>query len=340
MYTGLWAYGKSEACVPTKYRVNNPYRRITKTGRRRKPRSEWLQVDLGEKIRIIDRELWRRVQERISRNPKFSVRNTKFSYLLQGLVRCAYCGHSMCGIHCRQGGKLYFYYRCWYQPCRKGGKGRWIPTAQLDSAVWKVLRDTLANPRLLAKRITAARTEMRDSESKRNETAKSQMEDQRERELLLFARYRSGVLSPQQLASGLQSLAEGSKIAQSAQPVSPKAELGRPFAETCKLFVELLDNPALSVRQEIIRRLVTEIIVEIDRVRVRASVPPEPDDDLTPDFPKSPEAGPISSTTLPRIRECRGNTRMELDLTAVLPLPAPNSPMAVRQSYLAAAREP
>jgi len=336
-YAGQWAYGKGENCEPKKYRVNKPYRRITKTGRRRKPRSEWLRVDLGQKLAIIDPELWRKVQARIDSNGKFSPRNSKFFYLLQGLVRCGYCGRGWAAAHSRHGEKFYLYYHCWNRACKRS---RWIPVHALESTVWSALRNFLSNPKLLAKRIADAQEEMDKKSSAEIPPSQPEKEIRRTQESSLFARYRSGQLSPQQLADGLQALAEHAEKTRDASEGPAKVNSIRSLEEICRQVLAKLDAPTPSLQREILRRLVSEIVVEVDRVRVRVFIPTEPESDVDrpPYRPSIPDADadPISVSALPLLREHIGNMRMQIQIVAVLPPPARNTSAALRARYSAA----
>jgi hypothetical protein len=80
----------------------------TKSSLRLRPHEEWIPLDLPERLRLVHRDCWQRVQIRLKQNIAFSPRNEKHQYLLKGLVQCGGCGSRFVGDHCH--GR--FYYRC------------------------------------------------------------------------------------------------------------------------------------------------------------------------------------------------------------------------------------
>src|SRR5439155_21725635 len=97
-----------ESCEPKSATTPARYRKSNKSSRRKRPKSEWLPVELPERIVLVNRDRWERVQAQLNRNIAFSPRNTKHAYLLKGLVQCGGCQARYVGdpVHGR------FYYRC------------------------------------------------------------------------------------------------------------------------------------------------------------------------------------------------------------------------------------
>jgi hypothetical protein len=108
MYAGAWHYNKFQCCEPRQRRTKMAYRKRLKSSLRRRPKAEWIPLELPARLRLVHRDRWKRVQVRLKQNIAFSPRNEKHPYLLKGLVQCGGCGSRYVGDswHGR------FYYRC------------------------------------------------------------------------------------------------------------------------------------------------------------------------------------------------------------------------------------
>jgi site-specific DNA recombinase len=108
MYAGVWHYNKFQCCEPRQHRTKATYRKRIKSSLRRRPRAEWIPLELSKGLRLVERDRWERVHLRLRENMTFSPRNEKHAYLLKGLVQCGRCRSRCVGDswHGR------FYYRC------------------------------------------------------------------------------------------------------------------------------------------------------------------------------------------------------------------------------------
>jgi len=108
MYTGIWHYNKLQCCEPGRRRIKTTYRKRLKSSVRRRPKEEWIPLELPALLQLVPRDQWERVQARLRCNITFSPRNEKHPYLLKGLIQCGACGSRYVGEtwHGR------FYYRC------------------------------------------------------------------------------------------------------------------------------------------------------------------------------------------------------------------------------------
>lgn len=97
-YAGLWHYNKRRD-------TPNPANRSGVSVTRRS-RDEWIPVPVPP---IIARSLYAQAQEKRRRSSELSPRNTRYPYLLRGLLYCSLCGsRCACGFF----GRLHPYYRC------------------------------------------------------------------------------------------------------------------------------------------------------------------------------------------------------------------------------------
>jgi len=150
MYAGVWHYNKLQCCEPRKRRTIVAYQKRLKSSVRRRPREEWIPLELPAVLQLVPRDRWERVQTRLRRNIAFSPRNEKHLYLLKGLVQCGGCGARYVGEawHGR------FYYRCSAR-CKK------LPSVRefwLEELVLKGMAKLQGTPR---KRWSQGRSELR-----------------------------------------------------------------------------------------------------------------------------------------------------------------------------------
>jgi site-specific DNA recombinase len=151
MYYGVGHANRVEAVLPTRDRPLQPvYRKYPKTGKRERPREEWLPFNCPA---IVAEETYRLAQDRLARNKELSSRNTRHDYLLRGLVICGDCGRRfqaspqtgryICAYTRRQVAEAQGV-ACCGNTMRPG-------IAELDDAVWKAVVDLIKRPSTLRK---------------------------------------------------------------------------------------------------------------------------------------------------------------------------------------------
>lgn len=167
-YTGLHYYNRREAVVARNPRESNGhYRRVKKTGRRTRPREEWIPVQVPA---IISRDLFERVQQQLRLNAERSPRNTKREYLLRGLIYCP-CGQRRSA----EGKGIHLYYRCndrinrfpLPRDCTRPG----VCATVLDTVVWQELVALLTDPERLRQQAEQWLTGSRDTSGPAADTA-------------------------------------------------------------------------------------------------------------------------------------------------------------------------
>ena len=146
-YIGEHYYRKNEA-IEAKYpRKTDKYRRVAKSSRKERPRSEWWKVEVPA---IIDKDLFNKVQKQLEKNKKRNRRNNKTNfYLLNGLVRCE-CGRARTGDPAPN---HHSYYRCvnrlekMERTCSSPG----VCVPILDEKVWDTVCKILTQPTIIKK---------------------------------------------------------------------------------------------------------------------------------------------------------------------------------------------
>jgi len=151
MYHGTGHANRVEAILPSKDRPLQPiYRKYPKTGKRERPREEWLAFSCPP---IISEETYQLAQERLSGNKELSSRNTKRNYLLRGLLFCGECGRRF-QASTRTGRYICAYTRRQVADdagvTRCGNETR-LPIDGLDGEVWKEVTALIKRPSTLRK---------------------------------------------------------------------------------------------------------------------------------------------------------------------------------------------
>jgi site-specific DNA recombinase len=200
-YAGTWHYNKFQSYEPPTPSATTRYRRRAKCSLRQRPKNEWLPLELPDLLKIVPRDRWERVQRQLQQNITFSPRNEKHHYLLKGLVQCGGCGARFVGDPCH--GK--FYYRC-IKRCRR------TPTISehiLNDAVRGALRGVFVNPTIILDPLRELNKAEAQEVKERENTAQTVERESRrldgEEQRILDA-YRTGVISPGQLANQLEKL--------------------------------------------------------------------------------------------------------------------------------------
>ncbi len=319
VYKGMWPYGRREACEPVKPKHAGPYRRQIKSSTRVRPRSEWIFVELPPELVIIEPAFWTKVQRRVDQNQKFSPRNSKVNYLLRGLVKCLYCGYSMCGIRRTWRTKEYLYYRCTNRKCEEG---RWSSSTAVETTVWGSITKALLNPARIRTRISTAQVEMArrvESHSVPPVTTASADAD-----IQLLEKYRSGNISGQQLADELQALRNRQR---EPAPI-PRHKVVRSFEAACRVLTKQLENPTHETKVDIVRRIVKQVAIggSLIRISARIEVPVGNPGDTSP---RQPSAVTPRDTILAE-HNC---LTIEFELSSKLPPPVSNAPQRTKQRY-------
>lgn len=157
-YMGQAAYRKTQTVFrqrPTKRSYDQGfYPKKAKSSCRPRPPEDWLSIPVPA---IISPELFERVQTQLQENKRLAARNTKYPYLLTGLLRCQACGYAIYG-RTRKINTINptrrSYYRCKGQDGTKFAEGRQcashsIRIEVLDELVWEHVHKLLLQPELV-----------------------------------------------------------------------------------------------------------------------------------------------------------------------------------------------
>jgi site-specific DNA recombinase len=268
IYTGTWYYNKHQLSFR---RMVVPGVEPTgkKTSLRVRSRDEWIPVKLPDALKIISDEQWRRVQEQLNRNRSFSRRNSKHEYLLSGLVRCGGCQSSYCGnpSHGR------FHYRC-LRRCKRLPQ---ISESTLDNSVWSAVENALNNPEMLMRAIEGI-TQPANSDVNVGSQLQSALDGINNEESRILEAYRLSVITPQQLARELESLAGRREVLKKQQselvhPSQTDHSVQMSVEDYCNEVRKRLVNLTFETKRNVLRLLVRHIVFEGARVRISGVIP-------------------------------------------------------------------
>ena len=157
-YTSITHYNKHELVTPTITSIK--YRRSEKTGRKLRPKDQWIPIQLPEETRIISNELFDAAQKQLKQNSNLSPRNVKNIYLLRGLLECSVCGSPLHGTPCH--GKLY--YRCGNKhrtfPYPKVCDSGMVRANNIEETIWSTVKKLLLNPDTIMKQLNVHLTKV------------------------------------------------------------------------------------------------------------------------------------------------------------------------------------
>jgi site-specific DNA recombinase len=261
-YAGVWHYYKYASVE------------LSKSKKRRRPKSEWFALELPEQLRIIGREQWERVQNQLRKNTAFSKRNSKHSYLLKGLIRCGGCGSAYVGDPSHGS----FCYRC-MKRCKKYPI---ISERILDSVVWNAVEEALKSPKLITSQLEVfkkrkART--RKAESDKIKNLEGGLDKLKSQEGRVLEAYRLGIFTPQQLQEELEKIKHGKesilveidklKLFETASTRPIKISI----QNFCRRTKARLKTLSFEEKQKLLRLLVNSVIFEGKQVRIRGIIP-------------------------------------------------------------------
>lgn len=194
-YTGITYYNKHQAVENNEHKATRYYKH-SKTGLRLRPRKEWIPIPLPDSLKIIDKKTFLTAQAQFKKNKVFASRNTKYSYMLKGLVKCQ-CGSSFTGEPCH--GRLY--YRCGNRnktfPLPKECKAGIITAHKLESIVWNSVVNAVRNPKVISDQIKILEEKRKKAPleiEKAINDAQKDLESLKTEEERLFMAYRKGVI--------------------------------------------------------------------------------------------------------------------------------------------------
>ena len=289
VYKGQFTYCRHKMTLPTRRLTKDPYKQSRKTGRKPRPREEWIIIPVP---RIVEDGVWEQAQEQLRQNSLHSSRNNKrHQYLLRGLIRCPRCGSTYSGY--TQHG--YRGYRCTNASPVSSSTGKKCPPGAIraqpvEDAVWEAVTEALQQPKMLTeeyqRRMTHAGTpDALEAERRQVALAMKRVKAQEDRitdayvnEAMELDRYKAEMEKLRVRRQELERVGRDIDWREQEQQDSLKAL--EHLERFCKSVSTGLDAMTLEDRQQLLRLVVEQINVDEGRVRIETIIPTGNDDKL------------------------------------------------------------
>ncbi len=283
IYLGNYYYGKSYPC-------GEKNRRGQKNGRKFRPKPEWKLIKMP-KLTLIDKAIFNKIQEILDYRQKHFLKETKYQYLCQGLVRCLHCNRTYTAKPTAKPykGKRYIAYFCSSHTRSFMGqprcKSRQMSQNKLESAVWDYVKNLISNPDMVkgaVRLLREKREEKRDSNKKIYDglmAKKMKVKITKSKFLDLYGdeKYTKEMLDEkiEELNSQEKFLdKEMQEIKMELQKIDKTNEVEKEIEETCLQYQKKISNPNFELKQMIVRKWVKEINITDDgKVVLKVRVP-------------------------------------------------------------------
>ena len=297
-YRGRACYGKTG--LQPRQQMSRSWRQRNRlpspdTVNHERPRTEWIEVSVPA---LVEESVFALAQEQLRKNRHFSPRRTKRPSLLQGLLVCQQCGYAMYRTY---GGRLQhrlYYYRCPGADAYRWPQGRRCtnrPVRQdyLDQLIWTQIIALLENETLIQAEIDRRQEAARKTDpcERRKEVLSSEQARLRNKMERLITAYQDELLTLEQLRDRMPNLKQQSQAVNSELQSLEMAKLDQAkylklahnlsgFRNNLRARAQTLD---VKERQQILRSLVKEVLVGLDTLTIRHSIPIPSSDGSPPD---------------------------------------------------------
>jgi len=287
-YRGTACYGKTEQ--RPRQRVTRPLRQrkalpSRDVGGHERPREEWIEIAVPA---LVSEEMFALAQEQLQKNKHHSPRRTIEPTLLQGILVCEQCGYGLYRTSTHTSKQKLNYYRCIGSDGYRRLNGpvctnRPIRQDYLDQFVWSEIIRLLDDPGLIQAEIDRRREAARNADPLRKreeELRREQVRVEKMAERLVTA-YQEGLVALPQLRQRMPALlkqtqtvgAELQSLKMAAMDEAKYLQLAESiagFRGKLRVRADVLD---IAVRQQILRLLVKEVLVGVDTITLRHSIP-------------------------------------------------------------------
>src|ERR1700686_3626168 len=287
-YRGTACYGKTE--LRPRQRITRPLRQRRGLPSRdsagsERPRVEWIEVPVPA---LVSEEMFVLAQEQLEKNKRHSPRRTMEPTLLQGMLVCEQCGYGLYRTSTHTSKQTLNYYRCIGSDGYRRLNGpvctnRPIRQDYLDQFVWSEIMRLLDDPGLIQTEIDRRREAAQKADPLRKreeELLREQARLEKSSERLVTA-YQEGLLTLPQLRQRMPPLQKQRQAVESELQSLRMAAVDEAkylqlaenmavFSSKLRVRAEALD---IAVRQQILRLLVKEVLVGVDTITLRHSIP-------------------------------------------------------------------
>lgn len=265
-------------CGLVRWGYREDWGKLHEGNKRKRQYSESPVISEGIHEAIIDRELFDKVQEMISNNPRHHMKQFNGNHLLSGLLRCPDCGYGMSMQIVKTRGKVYEYYTCnqyqTYKRCKSNSIRKYdieeefltiFEAAINESEIFKIMLGTLNNKGQQTKEIEL-NVKRIENELRKLKSKESKLTDELlEGNINYKATIRRKI---QEVSDNIVVLENDILKMQTSMKKSNASkintnEMSEFFKKVGKV-IPLLNKPA---QQSLIRKLITSIKVEKKRIK-------------------------------------------------------------------------
>lgn len=285
-YAGVTYYNKHYSVEPNNHKNGDKYRRAKNTGRRLRTKDKWVPIVLPEKLIIIDRKTFESAREQLKRNSALSPRNTKYHYLLRGLVKCGKCDSPFYGTPCH--GELF--YRCGNRnrtfPLPKECNVPMVKARSLEDIVWDKFCEAIKNPRLITTQIIKLREKEKSDKNnieKDIEVVDRQLKKIEYEESRLLDAFTENIISKEQFKTKMDGIRDkklllekdkqklSAKKDDNVSPIMAKKSI-RDYCRQLEVRLNNL-NSNFEGKQYLLSLSVNRIMLEDKKIRIKGVIP-------------------------------------------------------------------
>jgi site-specific DNA recombinase len=287
-YQGKACFGKTES--RPRQRITRPLRQRNGVAPRdsanhERPRSEWIEVPVPA---LVSEEIFALAHEQLTKNKHHSPRRTIEPTLLQGMLVCQQCGYALYRCSARTSKRRLYYYRCLGSDAYRRLKGalctnRPVRQDHVDELVWDQIVRLLEDETLLQAEIDRRKEAARNGDPRRQRHEVLRREQTRLGNTVerLITAYQEGLLSLLQLRERMPELNKKSKAVEAELQALETGAMDHArylqLAENLNTFRKKLHARAQTLdvreRQQILRLLVKEILIDTQSLTIRHSIP-------------------------------------------------------------------
>jgi site-specific DNA recombinase len=249
------------------------------------PKEEWIPV--ASIPAVITRQLFERVQTKLSHNQQVASRNnTAHPYLLRSLVSCGVCNLSCMGRTVPPG---YDYYICRGKinipasPSHEHCPARFIPAHQLDELVWLDLCQLMTHPELikaalqraqngcwLPQELQARRENLRRGQIALN-TQLNRLTEAYLNQVIPLAEYQRRRADLEGKIQGI--LDFGKQLTQQVDRQSELSGIAASIEEFCRRIQTGLESTSFEQKRKLVELLIDRVVVKDGNVEIRYVIP-------------------------------------------------------------------
>lgn len=241
--------------------------------------------------RIVDEDLWQRVQDILNDPERTRRQRTHGSYPLRGRLNCGVCGSSMVGQTLTSKNKPYKYYRCRHIYNKNTGhscSARYVRGGRLEEGVWSEVAKALTDPQVVLRELEKlAADEVDTSEVVRLEAL---VVDLGMREERLVRMCSLGEFSEELVQKEMADISSQRKLlAEKLDTLNRPGDLqvlptgpGN-LSWACTAIAKWLDAAGESERELVFEALQVEVVATKDSATVSGVLPTSPLDGIAPD---------------------------------------------------------